>query len=29
MGLEELYRAAQRNFGAAEDLEPSHAPPEG
>jgi GTPase SAR1 family protein len=27
-GLEELYRAIQRSFAGAEDLEPSHAPPE-
>jgi GTPase SAR1 family protein len=27
-GLEALYRAAQRTFAGAEDLEPSHAPPE-
>ena len=27
-GLEMLYRAAQRNFGGDEDVEPSHAPPE-
>ncbi len=26
-GLEALYLAAQRNFAAAEDVEPSHAPP--
>lgn len=27
-GLENLYRAAQRNFAGGEDIEPSHAPPE-
>ena len=27
-GLEGVYRAAQRNFAGAEDLEPSHAPPD-
>jgi GTPase SAR1 family protein len=27
-GLEELYRAAQRNFAGGDDLEPSHAPAE-
>ncbi|MGI0132850.1 MAG: ATP/GTP-binding protein [Thermoplasmata archaeon] len=27
-GMEDLYRAAQRNFGGGEDLEPSHAPSE-
>ena len=28
-GLESLYRAAQQAFAGGEDLEPSHAPPEG
>lgn len=27
-GMEDLYRATQRNFGGGEDLEPSHAPSE-